>query len=58
MSNTNNAAKANLQAIKDRLNKAKEVVISPEGRLYEPTDAKVADKSINEKVTLKPQRWF
>lgn len=47
-----------LEELKRRLSQAQEVVVGPNGQLYDPNDPNMAQQPPQGKTVLKPQRWF
>lgn len=47
-----------LKELKQRLNNAEPVVVGQDGRIHSPDDPEIADRPMQERTVLKPQRWF
>ncbi len=55
---TPRSPQTSLADLKKRLNKAQEIVVSPDGQIHDPDDPQIAGAAPQGKTVLKPQRWF
>lgn len=52
------APRNDLNELKNRLNRAQQVVVDAKGNLHIPEDPTIAAQSPHEKTLVRPQRWF